>query len=666
MTANLKQNQVLGVVVFVMDNTLPPSHGENRGSSPLGSAKGSIRPCQSRTCWFSRCLRSGSCYIHVLQGPASMGRMKYLQRRANRFEFRFPLPDDLAGKPILAPWPETLVPLVNARTGRFKTEIIRSLQTNDAKVAERKVLSHIAEAHALVDQARQVLRNGLPASITPDQIAAIIREHEIDLLHGDETLRSQGIGLNLARPGAPARHDGLGMTDDDLAAYRYFINYLDGEARAQAARMRPNDLIGFSVNRAVAKHGLVLHPDDPAWRQLELGFVKAQRSAFEHIKARLEGEDVPTPEPLATSRGETITGALKRWADGGGRGARKPRSASAAEAEWAVQRFVELHSDLPLTAITKAHGRAFRDVLAKLPKALPHRLKGFPLLELLKQDLSPYPKRSAQTVNKILALLGAIFARAERDGFFEALPAWSNPFHVGFEIAPSEREPYEPFSLEELRRLFASPVFACNERPKGGRGEAAFWFPLIALFSGARRMEIAQLRVSDLRQGEGGIWYFDFTNEGEDQTLKTASSARSVPIHNELIRLGLLEALTSRAASQPTGAPLWAGFEPPILPKAKAWTKWFGRYLAVHVVDHPAKTFHSFRHTFKRACREAGLSEEIHHALTGHSGGGVGRRYGRERRADGSLDRGISLQRLQHEINKIVYPNLLLPNPEQN
>jgi integrase len=76
------------------------------------------------------------------------------------------------------------------------------------------------------------------------------------------------------------------------------------------------------------------------------------------------------------------------------------------------------------------------------------------------------------------------------------------------------------------------------------------------------------------------------------------------------------------------------------------------------VVDHPAKTFHSFRHTFKRACREAGISEEIHHALTGHSGGGVGRSYGRERRDDGSLDRGIPLHVLQSKINTVCYPGL--------
>lgn len=81
----------------------------------------------------------------------------------------------------------------------------------------------------------------------------------------------------------------------------------------------------------------------------------------------------------------------------------------------------------------------------------------------------------------------------------------------------------------------------------------------------------------------------------------------------------------------------------------------------MHVVDHSAKTFHSFRHTFKRACREAGLSEEVHNALTGHAGGGVGRRYGRERRADGTLDCGIPLARLQKDVDKTIYHNVQLP-----
>jgi integrase len=38
--------------------------------------------------------------------------------------------------------------------------------------------------------------------------------------------------------------------------------------------------------------------------------------------------------------------------------------------------------------------------------------------------------------------------------------------------------------------------------------------------------------------------------------------------------------------------------------------------------------FYAFRHTFKTLCRQAGISEEIHDALTGHVTGSVGRSYG--------------------------------------
>lgn len=590
-----------------------------------------------------------------------MGRMKFVQRRAGRYEFRYPLPDDLAGKPVPHFCPEALAPLVNARAGRFKTELVRSLQTNDGPIADRRVLPHIAEVHGLVDLARRFLRDGPAAGISPDQIAAMARDHEIHLLGADEAIRAKGIGLDMTREDGQGPHDGFGMTGDDLGAYRMLVAELDRYTRQQAAQMRPGESTNSFVNRAVEARGFVLHPNDPAWRQLDLAFVKAQRSALAGIRKRLDGDEELAPERVSERTGMVLTAALRLWAEAGGAGARKPQPSSIAEAERAARRFVELHGDLPITAITKAHARAFRDALVQLPKALPARLGRLPLPKLLKEDLTKYARRNAQTVNKTLALLSGVLARAERDGHFEALPAWANPFHVGFDVAPAEREPYEPFSAAELQRLFASPVFARGERPLGGQGEAAYWFPLIALFSGARRTEIAQLKIGDVRQGEGGIWYLDITNEGADQNLKTVSSGRSVPVHHELIRLGLVDMVAARAKAQPPTAPLWPAFAPPIDPKAKAWTKWFGRYLGLHVVDHSAKTFHSFRHTFKRACREAGLSEEVHNALTGHAGGGVGRRYGRERRADGTLDCGISLARLHTEIDKVVYRGVTLP-----
>jgi hypothetical protein len=57
--------------------------------------------------------------------------------------------------------------------------------------------------------------------------------------------------------------------------------------------------------------------------------------------------------------------------------------------------------------------------------------------------------------------------------------------------------------------------------------------------------------------------------------------------------------------------------------------------------------FHSFRHTFKRMTRDAGLYEQLHDAIAGHSNNGsVGRDYGR----------GFSIKPLAKAMAQIVPP----------
>src|SRR4051812_30820461 len=148
-----------------------------------------------------------------------MGRMTYVQRRANRYEFRFRLPDDLAGKAAPKHPPGSLAPLLNLGTGRFKRELVRSLGTSDLQAANRRVLTDISEAHALVDQARRFLRDGPIRGIRPDQVEALIAAHEIRLLSGDENLRRAGLGLDLKR--GSFESDSEGMTEDDLDLYRF-------------------------------------------------------------------------------------------------------------------------------------------------------------------------------------------------------------------------------------------------------------------------------------------------------------------------------------------------------------------------------------------------------------------------------------------------------------
>lgn len=124
---------------------------------------------------------------------------------------------------------------------------------------------------------------------------------------------------------------------------------------------------------------------------------------------------------------------------------------------------------------------------------------------------------------------------------------------------------------------------------------------------------------------------------------------RHVPLHRELKRIGLLkyrETLLKKDAS--LESPLWPEVDAEgERTRSSAWSKWFGRYLrSTCGVADTTKVFHSFRHTFKRMTRDAGISEEMHDALTGHSGGGVGRSYGK----------GFSLKPLAKAIDEVQTP----------
>ena len=60
-----------------------------------------------------------------------------------------------------------------------------------------------------------------------------------------------------------------------------------------------------------------------------------------------------------------------------------------------------------------------------------------------------------------------------------------------------------------------------------------------------------------------------------------------------------------------------------------SFSKWFGRYLCSTIgITDKRKTFHSFRHGFKEACRVAEITKELHDKLTGHISSDVDDGYG--------------------------------------
>ena len=62
--------------------------------------------------------------------------------------------------------------------------------------------------------------------------------------------------------------------------------------------------------------------------------------------------------------------------------------------------------------------------------------------------------------------------------------------------------------------------------------------------------------------------------------------------------------------------------------RTATYSNWWRRQRKVFGIFSSKKTFHSFRHAFKDACRRAEIEENIHDELTGHANGSTGRYYG--------------------------------------
>jgi hypothetical protein len=270
----------------------------------------------------------------------------------------------------------------------------------------------------------------------------------------------------------------------------------------------------------------------------------------------------PTPvERREKDSGPTIKEALESWKSGGAHKAKVPAPRTILEASTAVRRFVELHGDMSIRAIQKHHARELRDLLAKVPVNLTAEQRALPLTALVGRNLTG-PPPTAQTLNKTMNLLSAVLSNADRDGHFDGMH-WANPFRLQLRLDDEAQESYEPFTLAELKKLVASPVFAEGVRPKRGRGETAKWAPLVGLFHGMRRGEVLQLLVGDVRQEEAsGLWFLDVKSDQKTRKrVKTKGSKRRVPLHPEIEKLGFLRFVSERRSMVGGEASLWPGFE---------------------------------------------------------------------------------------------------------
>lgn len=154
-----------------------------------------------------------------------------------------------------------------------------------------------------------------------------------------------------------------------------------------------------------------------------------------------------------------------------------------------------------------------------------------------------------------------------------------------------------------------------------------------------------QLLVSDIREANG-IRYLD-VNKGEDiqKRLKTASSARKVPVPDTLLALGFMAFVGDRRKlghnrlfrEVECGADGYYSHN---------FSKWWGRYTRKVGAHQKGTSFHSFRHNFKDAIAASEAPESVTKALMGHSDRSVHASYGS----------GPNLERMKHVIDRARHP----------
>lgn len=184
---------------------------------------------------------------------------------------------------------------------------------------------------------------------------------------------------------------------------------------------------------------------------------------------------------------------------------------------------------------------------------------------------------------------------------------------------PRVKSGRKPWTPADLVKLFDDPLFTAYAIPEASMAgkDAAYWLPLLGLYTGARISELAQLGIDDLRQTKEAGWVLAIHEEGKDQSVKNEYSVRTVPVHPELIRLGLADYW--QAVKDAGAARLWPAVVFTELNGAGGKvSQWFGK-LKESKGFGPELVFHSFRHTLETELRALSIPKYHIAALAGHA-----------------------------------------------
>jgi integrase len=371
-------------------------------------------------------------------------------------------------------------------------------------------------------------------------------------------------------------------------------------------------------NEAVGRWG-------EAWREAERRLALERQAVWFETYGRFGPGGEPhdrtkQPAPITTG-GETINQAAEAWyAELTRDETTAPRDTTLGGHRLRVRAFVDATGDLPLTDVTRVMASDFLDGL----------------------------KVKNRTRNQYARTLASVFKSARLRGRYQGEKGQS-PFDD--QRAKVVGSSYEPFTVDELQKLF--DAMPRETKPKKHTPDTALpWVALMALYTGMRLEEVAQLTVADIREETANgarVWCVDVHNGGSNK-LKNETSARLIPIHSELVRLGLLDYMKALKAG-----PLFPGLTRRASKGNKVGARvgeLFRKKLVALDLKCDGLCFHSFRHTVAGRLDAAGVPQSDAARVLGHAVAGMS--YGTYSQA------GPGLKRVAGVVEQIAYDGLRL------
>lgn len=551
-----------------------------------------------------------------------MAQVEGLNLRGSRWYVRIIVPGDLQGAYGTARM--NLALDTSERPQAVLKATLKRAEWLSAFDAKRRELNPIALLHVTPEVSAQLAQRVYAAVFREDDRLRSDLPLLAEMVHFREELdRRNANPAHVLSLTPPARRGNTLEGLREKEAYELAGLNLDASQAAAVSLSRRNLVTVLPMVQAEAVSlGFTFNPATPGAREALQESLKAYRTALHEVTLRDAGEVVETPVVSdigpASTPPRTLRNVYDRWITSGD----SPRSAdSIAACQRALVLYETFAPDKPLKAITREQGDTLRAWL---------------------RGKSATAKTARDRFNYLKSLL-----KYAADTL-EWIP--KHPW-AGLAIDAPTANPRRPWSDAELSLAFTTPLHTAHALPLTWHSgaDAAYWIPLIGLYTGARLGELCQLRAIDVNEEEG-IAVLVLTSEGENQNIKSAAGHRSVPIHSELIRLGFLDYATAIKA---TGSQsLWPALKFRKGKPSGFFSRWFSEFRKGLGLPDKYPDFHCFRHTVRPLMRRAGHSESTMDKITGHATGG----------SQGTVTYDHwTLTEMQQAVEAIRYPALKVP-----